>query len=68
MNICYLQSGDFKRKYEVSKVLKTLEVQERRDIYIHIADSLYCTAETITAFVKQLISNNKKLLKTYKTR
>lgn len=55
-----LSSGDFKRKYKVSKLLKTLEAQERRDIYLHIAEPLYCAAETITAFVKQLISNNKK--------
>ena len=34
--------------------------QEGGDICIHIADSLRCTAETNTTFVKQLYHNKKK--------
>ena len=39
------------------------EVQEGRDIGIHITDSLHCTAET-NNIVKQFYSNKKKNAKT----
>ena len=35
------------------------EVQEGEDVYIHIADSLHCTAKTNNT-VKQLYSNKKE--------